>query len=74
MLDIYSALRDPTSGDVRLFFEYYTKRMSLVTEQDKEKGWPAFSQLFQGCAFSDNHNFSNSLQVTAKEVRLRGLH
>ena len=74
MLDIYSALRDPTTGDVRLFLEYYKKRMSLWTEEDSQKGWPAFSELFDGCVFSDSRNFSNSLHVTAKDVRLHYLH
>ena len=67
-LDIYSALRDPTSGDVRLFLEYYVKHASQMSEEEQKEAWPAFSDIFAGCAFSDARDFADSVEVDAKRV------
>ena len=65
-LDIYSALKDPLSGDVRLFVEYYLYHPNQLTEKEKEGPFPAFVDLFKGCVFSNFRNFSNSISVTAQ--------
>ena len=70
MLDIYSALRDPTNGNVRLFFEYYPKHHSLMSEEEKKKG-PDFQETFAGCLFSDREDFPDSTEVAATDVRAR---
>ncbi|BDA44744.1 hypothetical protein COCOBI_06-2220 [Coccomyxa sp. Obi] len=65
-LDIYSALRDPKTGDVRLFMEYFPKHPN-----DKEEGEqdPLPRDLFLGCVFSHYRNFSEKVEVEAKDIR-----
>ena len=67
-LDIYSALRDPNTGDVRLFLEYYLKHHSQMSAKEKEGPFPQFSETFAGCVFSDHRSFNQSEQVPAQEV------
>ncbi len=67
-LDVYTALRDPLTGDVRLFLEYYLKHPLHMTPKEREGPFPAFSEVFAGCLFSDHRNFSNIVEVPAKEV------
>lgn len=64
-MDVYSALRDPKTGDVRLFMEYF-----LQHPNEKEEGEPDPSphDTFQGCVFSQFRNFSEKVEVEAKDV------
>lgn len=67
-LDVYSALRDPLTGDVRLFLEYYLKHPLHMTPKEREGPYPTFSDVFAGCIFSDSRDFSATVEVPAKEV------
>jgi hypothetical protein len=73
-LDIYSALRDPKSGDVRLFLEYYIKHASQMSEEEAKGAFPSFSDVFEGCLFSNTRDFADSVTVPAHFVRAAALH
>ena len=68
-LDIYSALRDPLTGEVRLFLEYYPFHQSQLTEEERNEGMqPALREVFWGCIFSDSKNFSEPVAIRANRV------
>lgn len=68
-LDIYSALRDPLTGEVRLFLEYYPFHQSQLTEEERHDAMqPALADVFWGCLFSNSKNFSQPVAIQAKRV------
>jgi len=65
-VDIYTALRDPKTGIVRLFIEYYPKHPSEKAEGEPEL---PMAEVFMGCMFSNFRNFSgNTVEVQAETV------
>ena len=71
-LDIYSALRDPLTGEVRLFLEYYPYHQSQLTEEERQDATHlALHTIFWGCLFSNAKNFSEPVAIHAKKVCAR---
>ena len=64
-LDVYSALRDPKTGDVRMFMEYFPKHPKEKQEGEQD---PLPRDVFLGCVFSHYRNFSEKVEVEAKDV------
>lgn len=64
-MDVYSALRDPKTGDVRLFMEYF---LNHPNEKEEGEPDPPPNDTFQGCVFSRFRNFSEKVEVEAKNV------
>lgn len=67
-IDIYSALRDPKTGIVRLFLEYFPVHPFDKPEDQHD---PAPGDVFKGCVFSNFRNFSDKFEVPAEEVSQR---
>lgn len=65
-VDIYTTLRDPKTGIVRLFIEYYPKHPSEKVEGELEV---PVAEVFMGCVFSNFRNFSGkTVEMQAETV------
>jgi len=69
-VDIYSALRDPIKGYVRLFLEFYPTHPRDKKEDEPQ---PFAHEVFKGCIFSHYRNFSQAVLVTASDVSCSAL-
>ena len=66
-VDIYSALRDPIKGSVRLYLEFFSVHPDNKKEDEpKPEVWAW--EVLKGCVFSDHRNFSQTMEVPASKV------
>lgn len=65
-VDIYSALRDPIRGSVRLYLEFLP-----VHPDNKKKDEPEIwaYEVLKSCVFSHHRNFSQTMEVPVSKVR-----
>ena len=64
-VDIYSALRDPIRGSVRLYLEFFPIHPNNK-KQDEPEVWA--HEVLKSCVFSHHRNFSQTTEVAASKV------
>ena len=65
-VDIYSALRDPVKGSVRLYLEFFPTHPNDKKENEPEI-WA--HEVLESCVFSNHRNFSQTTEVLAAKVK-----
>ena len=66
-VDIYSALRDPIKGYVRLYLEFFPTHPDNKKEDEPDPEVWAW-EVLKGCVFSHHRNFSQTMEVPASKV------